>query len=168
MNLAFGDFRYVRLRSLKLTPVDADASVMADDLIPATQGQPLGTCELNKADLALLGAHVEDIGQAYAAQIAAAVSEPDADDAFTDAVCRYFESLFSGVYDPTDRELPNQSPSAWVKIHEVAIAAIIKAHRRNETKLYQTLMAYLRVSQADMASAAEQVRTARPHSVRSA
>jgi hypothetical protein len=141
---------------------------MADDLIPATQGEPIGACDLNKADLALLAAHAEDIGQAYAEQIAASIAEQDADDAFREAVYRYVESLFSGVYDPTDRELPNFSPSAYVKIHEVAIAAIIKAHRRNETKLYQTLMAYLRLSQADAASVTEQARAARPRVVKSA
>ncbi len=41
-----------------------------------------------------------------------------------------------------------------MKLHEVAVAAIIKAHRRNETKLYQTLMAYLRLTQADQAALA--------------
>ena len=148
-------------------PEGADGSVM-DDLIPATQGEPVGACDLNKVDLALLGAHAEDIGQAYAEQVAAAVTGPDADEAFTEAVRRYVESLFSGVYDPTDRELPNLPPSAYVKIHEVVIAAIVKAHGRNETKLYQTLMAYLRLSQADMASVVKQARAVRPRVVKSA
>ncbi len=141
---------------------------MADDLIPATQGEPVGACDLNKADLELLGAHAEDIGQSYAEQIAAAIAEDGADGAFTEAVYRYVETLFSGRYDAADRELPNLAPSAYVKIHEVAVAAIIKAHRRNETKLYQTLMAYLRVSQADMALIADPARAERPRAVKSA
>jgi hypothetical protein len=124
---------------------------MIDALIPVTEGAPVGPCDLTEADLALLGAHVDTIGHAYAEAIALAVAEPDADEAFTEAVQRYVESLFSGMYDPADREVPNLPPAAYVKIHEVVIAAIVKAHRRNETKLYQTLMAYLRVSQADLA-----------------
>ena len=49
------------------------------------------------------------------------------------------------------------------------VAAIIKAHRRNETKLYQTLMAYLRVAHADMALVADPAaRAARPRIVKSA
>jgi hypothetical protein len=136
---------------------------MVDALIPVTQGDSVGYCDLNTTDLALLGVHAEDIGQAYAAQVAAAF-----DDGLAEPVQRYVESLFTGRYDPADRELPNLSPAAYVKIHEVAIAAIIKAHRRNETKLYQTLMAYLRVSQADLADMAKSADPARPRAVQSA
>ena len=73
----------------------------------------------------------------------------------------YVEPLFAGRYDASDRELPNLSPAGYVKLHEVAVAAIIKAHRRNETKLYQTLMAYLRVTQADQADIVEPAGRAR-------
>ena len=136
---------------------------MADDLIPATQGGPVAACGLNEEDLALLGVHAEDIGQAFAEQIAA-----EFDDGLAEPVRSYVEALFSGTYDASDRELPNLSPAGYVKLHEVAVAAIIKAHRRNETKLYQTLVAYLRVAHADMALVAEPVRTTRPRIVKSA
>jgi hypothetical protein len=138
---------------------------VADDLIPVTQGEPVGSCGLNQTDLALLGVHAEDIGQACAAQVASAF-----DGGLAEPVHRYVESLFTGRYDPADRELPNLSPAAYVKIHEVAVAAIIKAHRRTETQLYQTLMAYLRVSQADLTEMAKSAAAdpARPRAVKSA
>ena len=41
---------------------------------------------------------------------------------------RYVELVFSGRYDAFDRELPNLSPAGYVKLHEVVVAAIIKAH----------------------------------------
>ncbi len=122
---------------------------MGDELIGATQGDAVGPCDLNAADLALLGAHADDIGRAHAEQIAA-----EFDEGLSEPVRRYVELLFAGRYDPSDRELPNLSPAGYVKLHEVAVAAIIKAHRRNETKLYQTLMAYLRLTQADQAAIA--------------
>jgi hypothetical protein len=119
---------------------------MGDELIGATHGDAVGPCNLNVTDLALLSAHDEDIGQTYAEQIAA-----EFDEGLTEPVRRYVELVFAGRYDALDRELPNLSPAGYVKLHEVVVAAIIKAHRRNETKLYQTLMAYLRVTQADQA-----------------
>ena len=150
--------------TLKPQPENADRGGMGDALIAGTQGEPIGPCDLNQADLALLGVHAEDIGQACAAQIAAAF-----DEGLAGPVHRYVESLFSGSYDPADRELPNLSPAASLKIHEVVVAAIIKAHRRNETKLYQTLMAYLRLAQADMAEIARPAAAQpRPQAVRSA
>jgi hypothetical protein len=136
---------------------------MGDELIPATQGTVVAACGLNEADLALLGVHVEDIGQEYAEQIAG-----EFDDGLSEPVRSYVESLFSGSYDPSDRELPNLSPAGYVKLHELVVAAIIKAHRRNETKLYQTLMAYLRVAHADMALVADPARATRPRIVKSA
>jgi hypothetical protein len=143
---------------------------MGDELIATTQGKPVGPCGLNETDLALLRTHADDIGQAFAEQIAATIAEPDAGSAYSESVRQYVELLFSGTYDSADRELPNLPGSAYVKIHEVAVGAIIKAHRRNETKLYQTLMAYLRVSQADMALRAttDAEATARPRAVNSA
>ena len=136
---------------------------MGDDLIPATQGEPVAACGLNEEDLALLAVHADDIGHEYAEHVAAGF-----DEGLAEPVRCYLEALFSGVYDASDRELPNLSPAGYVKVHEVAIAAIIKAHRRNETKLYQTLMAYLRVSHADMALVADPARATRPHIVKSA
>jgi hypothetical protein len=122
---------------------------MGDELIGTTQGDAVGPCDLNVTDLALLGAHAEDVGLEYAEQVAA-----EFDDGLSEPVRRYVELLFSGRYDALDRELPNLSPAGYLKLHEVAVAAIIKAHRRNETKLYQTLMAYLRLTQADQAAVA--------------
>jgi hypothetical protein len=136
---------------------------MADDLIPATKGEPVGPDELNETDLALLGAHAADIGQAYAGQIAGAF-----DGEVARAVGQYFESLFSGRYDAADREVANVPVAAYGKMHEVAVAAIIKAHRRNETKLYQTLVAYLRVTQADLALIARPAIQALPRATKSA
>jgi hypothetical protein len=134
-----------------------------DALIPLTHGTVVASCGLNEADLDLLAAHVEDIGQAYADQIA-----EEFDEGLSEPVRGYVESLFTGSYDPSDRELPNLSPAGYVKLHELVVAAIIKAHRRNETKLYQTLMAYLRVAHADMALVAEPGRATRPRIVKSA
>ena len=137
---------------------------MGDELIGATQGDVVGPCDLNATDLALLGAHAEDIGLACAEQVAAAF-----DDGLSAPVQRYVELLFAGRYDASDRELPNLSPAGYVKLHEVAIAAIIKAHRRNETKLYQTLMAYLRLTHADQAELAGPAAEAeRPRVIKSA
>ena len=136
---------------------------MGDELIATTKGEPVGPDELNETDLALLGTHAEDIGRAYAGQIAAAF-----DGEVARAVERYFESLFSGSYDAADREVANVPVAAYVKMHEVAVAAIIKAHRRNETKLYQTLLAYLRVTQADMALIAEPAKRVGPRAMKSA
>jgi hypothetical protein len=137
---------------------------MGDELIGPTQGDALGPCDLNVTDLALLSAHAVDIGLEYAEQVAAQF-----DDGISDPVRRYVELLFSGRYDPADRELPNLSPAGYVKLHEVAVAAIVKAHRRNETKLYQTLMAYLRLTQADQAELANPTaERERPRIVKSA
>ena len=122
---------------------------MGDDLIRTTHGDAVGPCDLNVTDLALLGAHAEDIGQTYAEQIAA-----DFDGGLTEPVRRYVELVFSGRYDAFDRELPNLSAAGYTKLHEVVIAAIIKAHRGDETTLYQALMAYLRITQADQADIA--------------
>jgi hypothetical protein len=143
---------------------------MGDELIAVTQGKPVGPCGLNETDLALLGAHAEDIGQAFGQQIAATVAEPDAGIEYMESVRRYVELLFSGTYDPTDRELPNLPPQASAKIHGLVVAASIKVHRRDETKLYQTLLAYLRVSQADMSLvvATDAEAALRPRAVKSA
>ncbi len=140
------------------------AAGMGDDQIVGTQGDAVGPCDLNVTDLALLGAHAEDIGQTYAEQIAA-----EFDDGLNEPVRRYVELLFAGRYDPADRELPNLSPSGYAKLHEMAVSAIIKAHRRNETKLYQTLVAYLRLTQADQAELANPaVEQERPRVIKSA
>jgi hypothetical protein len=140
------------------------AAGMGDVLIGVTQGDAVGPCDLNATDLALLGAHVEDIGLEYAEQAGA-----EFDDGLAEPVRRYVALLFSGRYDPSDRELPNLSPAGYAKVHEVAVSAIIKAHRRNETKLYQTLMAYLRLTQADQADLAHPTAEHdRPRVIRSA
>ncbi len=137
---------------------------MGDELIGVTHGDAQGPCDLNATDLALLGAHAVDIGVECAEQVAA-----EFDDGIAGPVRRYVELLFSGHYDRSDRELPNLSPAGYVKLHEVVVAAIIKAHRRNETKLYQTLLAYLRLTQADQAELANPAaERERPRVVKSA
>ncbi len=159
----------------QLIPGTQGTSVRIDDPEWATI---VGLCSLNDTDLTLLAAHAADIGSQEAERIAASfyghvlqypelravIDGNSSVDRLTVTLKQYIESVFSGRYDDAtvkgreiiggvhDRiNLPlGAYLGAYLKIHEVIVAAIVRAHRRNPTRLYQTLMAYLRLSQTDI------------------
>ena len=156
-------------------PGTTGAPIRIDDAVWASL---VGLCGLNDDDLRLLGAH-DDFARDLAPRAADAfyrhlLREPELRaiierhanvDRLSESLRAYVASLFSGRYDDQtvrgrvaigrthDRiDLPlGAYVGAYTKIHELVVHAIIRAHRRNETKLYQTLVAYLRVAQTDTA-----------------
>ncbi len=160
-------------------PGTSGAPVRIDDADWATI---VSLCGLNERDLELLGAHT-DFARELAPRAAdafyghvlrypelrAIIERHSSVDRLSRTLQAYVASLFSGRYDDNtvrgrvtigrvhDRiDLPlGAYLGAFQKIHELAVHAIVKAHRRNETKLYQTLVAYLRVAQTDTAIAAQ-------------
>jgi heam-based aerotactic trancducer len=160
-------------------PGTSGAPVRTDDADWATI---VSLCGLNEQDLELLGAHQDfarDLAQrapeAFYAEILgdpelrALIERHSSVDALSQTMQDYVASLFSGRYDDDtvharvtigrvhDRvDLPlGAYLSAYRKIHELVVHAIVRAHRRNETKLFQTLVAYLRVAQTDAAIVAQ-------------
>jgi heme-based aerotactic transducer len=138
----------------------------------------VGLCSVNGADLAILAKYRESIGKRQAGAVADnfyahVLQEPDlrqiiesnsSVDRLSTTLATYVESVFSGSYNDAtvagrrvigevhDRiDLPlGAYLGAYLKIHEVVISELVSRHRFGGRNLYQAVMAYLRVAQADM------------------
>ena len=138
----------------------------------------VGLCSVNGADLAILAKYRESIGKRQASAVAdnfyghvlqeadlrRIIESNSSVDRLSATLATYVETLFSGTYDDAtvagrrvigevhDRiDLPlGAYLGAYLKIHEVVISELVSRHRFGGRDLYQAVMAYLRVAQADM------------------
>ena len=140
----------------------------------------VGFCDINSEDLELLAeADLGDLADAVATNfydrilrepaLREIIERHSSVERLRVTLKRYFQSLFSGVYDDDtangririgvvhDRiDLPiGAYLGAYLRIDEVVISELVKRYADDPARLYKLLMAYRRVSQADMALVAQ-------------